>query len=81
MKILEEGIWLEFTCLVCKSKCQADPGDATSRSNKDSEGDTVGYIYTVECGKCGAYYDLPGTKITQKIKWIADAKRGNLRRS
>ncbi|MDP3769748.1 MAG: hypothetical protein U1A25_02555 [Candidatus Sungbacteria bacterium] len=75
MKMVEEGIWFEFVCPSCKSKYQAEPQDATTRPNYDRDGDCVGHIYVVTCGKCGQYIDLPSRKITEKIRQIADNKR------
>lgn len=77
MKIISKGTWWAFTCSVCGSKWQAEPEDANSRPNIDRDGDQVGWIYTVECGKCGKAHDIPFNKVTDKIRRIADAKRKN----
>jgi transcription elongation factor Elf1 len=74
MKILVQKVWWIFTCKVCKSKCQAEPGDVTARPNTDSEGDVVGYIPVVACGHCGKERDVPANKLTPKIKSIATEK-------
>ena len=75
MKILKKEIWWIFDCKSCKSKCQADPKDVTSRENIDREGDCVGHICVVECGVCGAQHDVPEEKLTPKIEKIAAKKR------
>ena len=38
MKIKEEKVWWEFTCIACGSVCEAEPDDAAYRSNIDYEG-------------------------------------------
>ncbi|MFA6594247.1 MAG: hypothetical protein WCT16_03230 [Candidatus Buchananbacteria bacterium] len=75
MKIIEEEPWWVFTCEACGTKCEAEPGDTTFRRNIDREGDTVGYICVVECGKCGKEHAVPGKLITEKIKNIAISNR------
>lgn len=75
MKVLKEEIWWKFTCTACKSLCQAEPEDVTSRPNVDCDGDTVGHICVVECGKCGKEHDVPRNKVTGKIEKIAADKR------
>lgn len=74
MKVIKEEVWWQFTCSVCKSVCQAEPNDADSRPNIDHEGDEIGRIYTVKCGKCGKDMDIPHDKITGKIEQIAQRK-------
>ncbi len=75
MKILNEKVWWEFVCLCCGSTCQAEPSDVTGRPSVDSDGDTVGYICVVECGKCGKEHDVPFKKVTAKVERIAKDKR------
>lgn len=74
MKVVTEKVWWEFKCKACGSKCQAEPEDVTSRPNTDCEGDTVGHICVVECGKCGKQHDVPARKVTNKIKEIVASK-------
>lgn len=75
MKVVDEKVWWQFVCKACGSTCQAEPDDVTSRPNIDYEGDTVGYICVVECGKCGKRHDVPAKKITERIEAIARNKR------
>lgn len=75
MKVIDEKIWWEFVCRACGSTCQAEPEDVTSRPNTDCDGDVVGHICVVECGKCGAQHDVPTRKVTEKIEGIAARKR------
>lgn len=75
MKVVEEKVWFEFTCKACGSKCQAEPNDITARDNVDCDGDVVGDICVVECGKCGKERDVPFRKVTRKIEEIAASKR------
>lgn len=75
MKVVVEKIWWEFPCKSCGSKCQAEPEDVSSRPNIDCDGDAVGSIPIVECGKCGKEHDVPQAKITPKIEGIAAQKR------
>ncbi len=74
MKVIEEHVWHEFACIACKSVCQAEPEDVDSRPNIDCDGDEVGRIFIVQCGKCGKNHDLPSRKVTDKIRAIAKAK-------
>lgn len=75
MKIIKDTIWWIFKCRACKAVCQAEPEDVTFRPNVDCDGDTVGYICVVECGKCGKPRDVPSSKVTDKIRKIAAGKR------
>lgn len=75
MKIIDEKPWWMFTCEACGTKCEAEPNDVTSRPNVDCDGDVVGYICVVECGKCGKEHDVPEKMVTEKIKNIAKSKR------
>lgn len=75
MEVLEEKVWWEFTCRACSSRCRAEPSDVTSRPNIDCDGDTVGRICVVECGRCGKERDVPFRKVTKRIEEIATSKR------
>lgn len=81
MKVLEQPIWLQFTCEACGAVCEAEPEDVTYRPNVDHEGDVVGHICVVECGRCGKEHDVPGKLVTQKIRDIASDKRRRRSRS
>ena len=74
MKIINDTIWWESVCVACGATCQAEPNDVTSRPNVDCDGDEVGRIPVVECGKCGKQHDVPDEKITEKIMKIARRK-------
>ena len=52
MKILEDTVWWVFTCTACGAKCEAEPADVTDRPSVDCDGDEVGRVVVVECGKC-----------------------------
>ena len=75
MKVLEAPVWWEFTCQACGALCQAEPKDVVSRPNIDYEGDTIGHICVVECGRCGKQRDVPKKLLTEKIEKIAARKR------
>lgn len=75
MKVKANTVWWAFTCRVCGAECEAEPTDVTDRPNIDIDGDTVGYICVVECGRCGKEHDVPHDKVTAKIEGIAANKR------
>lgn len=74
MKVVEAPIWWQFECRSCHAKCEAEPKDVTGRANIDSDGDVVGVIPVVECGRCGKEHDVPDALLTEKIETIAEKK-------
>ena len=64
MKVISAPVWWEFTCKACAAVCQAEPADVTTRPNIDCDGDVVGHIPVVECGRCGSQHDVPRAKRT-----------------
>ena len=75
MKVTQAPIWWEFVCGACGAHCQAEPEDVVSRPSVDCDGDVVGRICVVECGRCGKQHDVPVYLLTQKIEKIAKGKR------
>jgi uncharacterized Zn finger protein len=75
MKVINDKIWWEFVCTACGVTCQAEPEDVSVRGNFDCDGDRVGWIEVVECGKCGKPHDVPHNLVTPKITRIAVSKR------
>ena len=75
MKVIKDKVWWVFTCKACGVKCQAEPTDVTDRPNLDHEGDEIGRIVVVECGKCGKERDVPARLLTHKLEVIARDKR------
>ena len=67
MKIIEEKVWFEFTCVACKSKCQAEPKDVEGDTNPDADGDTMQYTPCVVCPKCGKIRHIPERLVTEKL--------------
>ena len=76
MKVISAPVWWEFTCKKCSAVCQAEPADVTKRPNIDCDGDVVGQIPVVECGRCGAQHDVPATKRTPRIEQRIKRRRG-----
>jgi len=75
VKLIKEGIWFEFTCLVCGSVCQAEPADVKAEVSLDCDGDDVGCrTFHVECGKCGGKIAIPTNKLTKRIADMARKK-------
>ena len=71
MKVTDAPVWWKFKCVACKANCQAEPDDVKGRLNIDCDGDTVGYIPVVLCGRCGKQRDVPQRLRTAKIEAIA----------
>jgi len=75
MKIIDEGVWWEFVCSLCRTKCQAEPEDARLlRHVHNEDGDEIGVICYVECGNCGQKNEVPAERLTLKIKEMAIEK-------
>ena len=75
MKVLDAPVWWDFVCVACGAHCQAEPTDVTSRSNMDCDGNKIGRISVVECGRGGKQHDVPDNLVTEKIERIAARKR------
>ena len=69
MKVISAPVWWEFTCKACSAVCQAEPADVTKRPNIDCDGDVVGQIPVIECGRCGKQHDVPSAKKTNNVSW------------
>ncbi len=72
MKILKEGKWKlpwigEFSCSTCEAVLQVEESDVKPTYNK--------MTYFATCTACGHPFDIPGKRLTQRLKEKLDQKR------